>query len=103
MGRLTKDVEAKDKITIMTIAVNSTAKKDDVLFIDVIAFDRQAEACSQYLHKGSSIIVEGRLQERKWEYEGQTKRKIQIVASNVHFLSGKKEDRKGEDTTNEPF
>ena len=52
-----------------------------------IAFGRQAENCSEYLSKGSLALVDGRLSYRKWESEdGQTKSKLEVVASNVQFL-----------------
>jgi len=57
---------------------------------DLVVFGRQAETCGQYLNKGSSALVEGRLQERRWESDGQQRRKFEVVAQSVKFLSSKK-------------
>jgi len=63
--------------------------KQDTMFIDNVVFGKQAETCSKYLNKGSSVLVEGRLQERKWESNGQQKSKFEVVAQSVRFLSKK--------------
>jgi len=59
------------------------------MFIDNVIFGKQAESCSKYLNKGSSVLVEGRLQERRWEANGQQKSKFEVVAQSVRFLSRK--------------
>jgi single-strand DNA-binding protein len=96
IGNLTKDPELRytpqgTPVASFRIAVNSKFKQSDgfreeTLFIDVVTFGKQAETCSQYLNKGSAILVEGRLQERKWEAEGQQKSKVEVVAQTVRFL-----------------
>lgn len=56
----------------------------------VTAWGRTAELCAQYLSKGRSVYVEGRLQTREWEdKEGQKRRTTEIVALNVQFLGGR--------------
>ena len=57
------------------------------MFIDNVIFGKQAESCSKYLNKGSSVLVEGRLQERRWESNGQQKSKFEVIAQSVRFLS----------------
>jgi single-strand DNA-binding protein len=99
IGNLTKDPEVRytpggTPVATIPIAVNSKFKqgdemKDEVLFIDTVVFGKQAEACGQYLSKGRSVLVEGRLRERRWEYEGQKKSKMEVVANTVRFLSKK--------------
>jgi single-strand DNA-binding protein len=99
IGNLTKDPEVRytpggTPVATIPIAVNSKFKqgeemKDEVLFIDTVIFGKQAEACGQYLSKGRSVLVEGRLRERRWEYEGQKKSKMEVVANTVRFLSKK--------------
>jgi single-strand DNA-binding protein len=50
-------------------------------------FGKQAEHCGQYLNKGSGIIVDGRLQQRRWETEdGQKRSKHEVVAQTVTFM-----------------
>jgi len=55
----------------------------------IVVFGKQAEICEKYLSKGSSIYIEGRLQTRSWEKEGQTQYTTEIVASNFQFLGGR--------------
>ncbi|MHB8674656.1 MAG: single-stranded DNA-binding protein [Candidatus Limnocylindrales bacterium] len=61
--------------------------KEDVTFVDVVVFGKQAERCGQYLQKGHGVIIDGRLQERRWETEDHQKRsKHEIVAQTVTFM-----------------
>jgi single-strand DNA-binding protein len=56
----------------------------------VVAWGRTAELCAQYLSKGRSVYVEGRLQTREWEdRDGQKRRTTEIVAVSVQFLGGR--------------
>jgi single-strand DNA-binding protein len=56
----------------------------------IVAWGRTAELCAQYLSKGRSVYVEGRLQTREWEdKEGQKRRTTEIVAQSVQFLGGR--------------
>jgi len=99
IGNLTKDPELRytpqgTPVSTFRIAVNTRYKqseesREDTLFIDIVTFGKQAETCSQYLNKGKSVLVEGRLQERKWESEGHQKSKFEVVAQAVRFLSRK--------------
>jgi single-strand DNA-binding protein len=53
----------------------------------IVVWDKQAETCAQYLQKGRSVYVEGRLQTREWEdKEGQKRRTTEVVAQTVQFL-----------------
>ncbi len=99
VGNLTKDPELRytpqgTPVANMRIAVNSRIKqgsefKDETLFIDTVVFGKQAENTTQYLGKGRAVLVEGRLKERRWEYEGQQKSKFEVIASTVRFLPRK--------------
>ncbi|MGD8352418.1 MAG: single-stranded DNA-binding protein [Nitrospirota bacterium] len=98
IGNLTKDPELRytpsgTPVTTMRLAVTTKFKqgdefKEETLFIDVVVFGRQAETCSQYLSKGRPVLTEGRLQERRWESDGQQRSKMEVVAQNVRFLGG---------------
>jgi single-strand DNA-binding protein len=58
----------------------------------IVVWDKQAETCAQYLQKGRSVYVEGRLQTREWEdREGQKRTTTEIVAQNVTFLGSRGE------------
>ncbi len=102
IGNLTKDPEVRytpqgTSVCNFRLAVNHRYKQGDelkkeVTFIDIVVFGKQADTCGQYLNKGSGVLVEGRLQERRWETEeGQKRSKYEIVAQSVRFLSRKTE------------
>jgi single-strand DNA-binding protein len=56
----------------------------------IVAWARTAELCAQYLSKGRSVYIEGRLQTREWEdKDGQKRRTTEIVAQTVQFLGGR--------------
>lgn len=56
-------------------------------FVTVMTYRRLAEVCSQYLKKGSAVLVEGRLQMREWETpQGRKQQRLEIRAESVHFL-----------------
>jgi single-strand DNA-binding protein len=97
IGNLTRDPEIRynpsgKAVATLSIAVNRRSRqgeegKDDVSFFDVVVWEKQAETCGQYLSKGSGVLVEGRLQQRRWETEdGQKRSKVEVVASNVQFM-----------------
>ena len=97
IGNLTKDPELRytpqgTPVTSFRLAVNYRYKQSDdmkqeTMFIDNVVFGKQAESCSKYLSKGSPVLVEGRLQERRWEANGQQKSKFEVIAQSVRFLS----------------
>lgn len=99
IGNLTKDPELRytpQGTPVCSIRLACTTKyksadsmKEETLFIDVVVWGKQGESCSQYLSKGSSALVEGRLQERRWESDGQQRSKFEVVAQTVRFLSRK--------------
>lgn len=124
IGNLTKDPELRytpngAAVSTFRIAVNTRYKageenKEETLFIDTVVFGKQAENCSEYLSKGSQVLVEGRLQERRWETDGQQRSKFEVVAQNVRFLTRRGSSAKpeggepdivppGETTDLEPF
>ena len=100
-GNLTRDPELRystqgNAICNFGIAVNSRTKqnneqKEEVLFINVVVFGKQAEPCSQYLTKGRPVLVEGRLREHRWEKDGQQHSKMEVLAQSVRFLGGGKQ------------
>jgi single-strand DNA-binding protein len=64
-------------------------QKDDVCFVDLICYGRQAETINQYMQKGRPMLVEGRLRYRQWtNKEGQNRNKLDVVIENFTFLGG---------------
>lgn len=61
--------------------------QETTCFIDVVAWEKQADACSEYLQKGAPVLVEGRLQYDQWkDKEGNPRNKIRVRADRVQFL-----------------
>ena len=118
IGNLTRDPELKYTangigIARFGLAVNRIynsqdgEKKEDTCFVDITAWDKLAEICTEHLTKGRQVFIEGRLQYQSWENEDGTKRsKIEVVAQNVQFLGGKQEngeEAEGTDDSDVPF
>ena len=64
-------------------------KKEQTEWHRIVVFGRLAEVCGNYLKKGSQVYIEGRLQTRKWEKDGQTHYSTEIKAQRVQFLDRK--------------
>ena len=64
-------------------------------YFDVTVFGRQAESCGQYLHKGRPVAIDGRLDWREYEVEGQKRQSVDIIAENVQFLGGREDAGNG--------
>lgn len=98
IGNLTRDPELRytpggTAVANLGLAVNRKFKdssgelKEEVCFLTVTVWDKQAEACCQYLTKGRPVFVEGVLQSRFWETsEGQKRSAIDVRAERVQFL-----------------
>ena len=70
-----------------------TERREDVCFVDVVAFGRQAETASEYLSKGRAALIEGRLQWRSWDgQDGQKRSKHEVMAERIHFMPRGRED-----------
>jgi len=97
IGNLTRDPEVKalpsgSKVCSFGMATNrywkdkNGAKQESVDYHNIVVFGRSAETAGQYLKKGSSALVEGRLQTRSWDAaDGQKKYRTEIVADRVQF------------------
>ena len=70
---------------------NSGERQEQTEWHRIVAFGKQAETLEKYLSKGSQVYVEGKLQTRKWEKDGQDHYTTEIVVSNFQFLGGKGE------------
>ena len=107
IGNLGRDPELRYTQTGQAVANFSLATTDRFSTKDgekqertewhrIVAWGRTAENCAQYLSKGRSVYVEGRLQTNEWEdKEGQKKRTTEIVAQTVQFLGGRGGDGSG--------
>lgn len=97
-GNLTRDPEMKslpngNKVTTFGLATNrvykdaSGAKQEQAEFHNIVVFGRQAETSAQYLKKGQSVLIEGRIQTRNWDDKttGEKKYRTEIIADAVQF------------------
>ena len=67
-------------------------KEERVEFVRIVTFQKQAENCANYLHKGSLVYVEGSLTTNKWtDKEGQTRYMTEVRASRIQFLDRKEQ------------
>ncbi len=97
-GRLTRDPDKRyasdgTPVTTFTLAFHRRWRgKDGKLaeqtgFTPVVTMQRLAEVCAVHLHKGSAVLVEGRLQMREWAAPGGEKRsRLEVRAELVHFM-----------------
>ena len=97
MGNLTRDPEIRytpsgTPVATFSIAVNRRFRqgeenREEVTFVDIVVFGKQAESCGQYINKGDTVLIDGRLQQRRWETEnGQRRNKLEVVAQSVQFV-----------------
>lgn len=108
-GNLTRDPELKylpsgTAVADLRLAVNrrvfdrsSGERKDETVFVDVTAWEKTAEFCKNYLHKGSGIFVEGRLKQDSWQDKetGKNQSKISVVAERIQFAESKNQSNEG--------
>ena len=99
MGRLARDPELRQTTTGKNVAsfriacdrgrrdANGQSQAD---WIDVVAWDRQAEFVCKYFQKGSLIVVDGRLQSRSYQDKtGANRTAVEVVANNINFAGPK--------------
>jgi single-strand DNA-binding protein len=99
MGNLTRDPELRyttsgTGVCDLRLAVNrrylvNGEEREEVCYVDVAVFGRQAETCNQYLRRGSQALVEGRLRFDEWDDRetGKKRNRLQVVAERVQFMS----------------
>lgn len=97
IGRLGKDPELQylasgAAVTKFSVAADSGfGDKKKTEWFNVVAWEKTAEACAQYLAKGSLVYVEGRQQTNSWESNGEKKYRTELIAERVQFLDSKKQ------------
>jgi len=100
LGNLTRDIEVKylqsgTAVTEVGLAVNDRRKGqngewiDETTFVDITMWGRTAEIASEYLGKGSQVLIEGRLKLDSWETEGQKRSKLRVVCEKMQMLGTK--------------
>ena len=104
IGNLARDPELrytanKTPVASFAVAVNRTWKgangevREEVDFIPIVVWNKQAEFCERYLKKGSSILVEGRISVRSYEAKTGEKRYVtEVIAENIQFVGAPRRD-----------
>ena len=108
IGNLTRDPEVRytpkgTAVSDLGLAVNRVysseggEKREETTFVDVVLWARMAELAGQYLKKGRSVFIEGRLQMDSWEDKatGQKRSKLRVVGENMQFLGSPRGDGDG--------
>ncbi len=104
-GNVTRDPEMRttpsgSQVCSFTIAVNRSFRGSDgnqqesVSYLDCVAWGKSGETINQYIHKGSALLVSGRLEQRSWDDKntGQKRSRVEIVVDDFSFIGG---DRSG--------
>ena len=96
-GRLVKDPELKKtqngtSYTKFTLASKRNVKEDVSDFIDCVAWNQPAEYLTKYGHKGDIVTVSGTLQTNNYVYQGQNRKSVEILVSNLSLKSNQKKD-----------
>ncbi len=110
IGNLTRDPELRytpkgSAVADLGLAVNrrytldNGERVEETTFVDITLWGRQAEIAGQYLSKGRSVFIEGRLQLDTWDDKqtGQKRSKLKVIGENVQFLGGRGEGGGGDD------
>ncbi len=106
MGNLTRDPELRQtpsgqSVCSFSLALNRAYKaqngewQEATDYIDVVAWGPLGERIAQYLSKGRRALVQGRLQSRTWEKDGQKHSKVEVLANDVTFVDSKGEGGSG--------
>lgn len=112
-GNLTLDIEIRysgggmaiGKTAIATTRkfINNGERKEETMFIDLVFFGKSAETANQYLNKGSTILLTGRVTFSQWvDNNGQKRSKHEVVVDNMEFINTKTKAPADLDTQNMP-
>lgn len=107
-GNIGKDIELKQTtggtaICNISVAVSDRVKisgewKDQTEWVSAVVFGAQAENAAKYLAKGSKVLIQGRMQTRKWQdKDGKDRYSTEIVCDKVEYLSKRTDDAAGAD------
>lgn len=110
-GRLTRQAEIRysqaggGAVVRFSIAVNRRKRsadgaswEEEANFFDCVYFGRSAEAVNQYLEKGRQVSISGELRQNRWEQDGQTRSRVEIVVSQLNFLGSRGDGASGDST-----
>lgn len=91
MGRLTAEPDCKPTVAKFNLAVDSRGTERQTYFFRITTFSKTAQFVENYLHKGTKIIVEGRLQTSSYtNQKGETVNSLDIIGESIEFAESKK-------------
>ena len=107
LGRTTSDIELKrteggKSVATFSLAVKRPFTKDTTDFFNVVAWEKTAETLSNYVNKGTMIVIEGYITNRQYEKDGQKRYATEIVVERFHFCGGKSDGQGGNSSQIEP-
>ncbi len=102
IGNLTRDPESRTtpngkSVCSFSLALNRRYKlesgedREEVTFVDVEAYGKQAELIGKYVNKGRPLMVEGRLKLDQWEKNGEKRSRLKVVTENFQFMGSRGE------------
>lgn len=111
LGNLTRDPDLRQtpsgqSVCSFSLALNRSYKdqngdwQEATDYVDCVCWAQLAERVSQYLSKGRRVLVQGRLQSRNWEQDGQKRSKVEVLANDVTFLDGRQDGDGGSASSN---
>lgn len=105
VGRLTKDADIRyttsgTAVLNFSVAVNESRKQgeqwvEEVNFFDVTLFGRMGESIHKYMAKGKQVAISGRLQQQRWQRDGQNYSKVAVIANYVQLFGGAQGNSQG--------
>lgn len=98
LGRIVQDIEVRTttsgkNVAQFSLAVDKAGSQEGADFFEVTAWEKLAELLGQYTHKGSKVLVQGRLQQDSWDDKdsGKKRSKVTVTANDVTFLDSKQD------------
>jgi len=112
MGNLTRDPELRqtpngNNVCSFSLALNRSYRdannewQEATDYVDIVAWGPLGERINQYLAKGRRCLVQGRLQSRSWEQDGQKRSKVEVLANDVTFLDGRNDSNEHDNDKSE--
>ena len=112
-GNITRNIELRYATNGMAIGktaiattrkfINNGEKKEETMFIDLVFFGKSAETANQYLNRGSTILLTGRVTFSQWvDSNGQKKSKHEVVVDNMEFINTRTKSPQDLNTQNMP-
>lgn len=107
LGRATSDIELKKTnsgkaVATFSLAVKRPYTKDATDFFNLVAWERTAELLSDYVKKGTMVVIEGYVTNRQYEKDGQKRYATEVVVERFHFCGGKNDGESNNSSQNKP-